>query len=193
MNQGYHPNLYAGVPLPVEKIGEESDERKYVHGPGNYRFFMRPDGPVYRGIGLITAPFPYPSLIPEPSRSSAISCSPCTCISEQWSRPRDSCLTGGRNALRYGGSSPGHGKHGTEQSQRTAGSADPGQGSDFMIEKLCPFDKEPCIRERCAVFREESGTCAFLLAGPGMNIPRHPPEKSSGARSSSGYRAHLFD
>jgi len=62
-----------------------------------------------------------------------------------------------------------------------------------MTEKLCPFDKQPCIRERCAVFREDSGICAFLLAGQGRPVPGHPAEKAGGARSSSGYRAHLFD
>lgn len=58
-----------------------------------------------------------------------------------------------------------------------------------MTDKLCPFDKQPCIRERCEVFREELGVCSFCLIGtPGRPAPAKKDEKSS-----SKYKAHLFE
>jgi len=67
----------------------------------------------------------------------------------------------------------------------------PGQGEGPVTEKVCPFDKKPCIGARCAVYREESGVCAFLLT---MKSGTSPGEKSDqDDRSSGKFKAHLFD
>lgn len=60
-----------------------------------------------------------------------------------------------------------------------------------MSELVCPFDKNPCIGDRCMVFREDSGTCAFRSIGmPG----KAPATKRTEERSSSKrFSAHLFD
>jgi len=58
-----------------------------------------------------------------------------------------------------------------------------------VADKLCPFDKQPCIRERCEVFREEQGVCSFCL----ISIPERPCGSSKDDRTSSKYKAHLFD
>jgi hypothetical protein len=62
-----------------------------------------------------------------------------------------------------------------------------------LTEKLCPFDKKPCIGERCAVYREESGVCAFLLAG-GRGTGYSSPQKRNADDLSKGkFKAHLFE
>lgn len=43
-------------------------------------------------------------------------------------------------------------------------------------EKLCPFDKNPCIQVRCAVWAVDEQFCAFAL------IPRMPPGPGSQVR-----------
>jgi hypothetical protein len=58
-----------------------------------------------------------------------------------------------------------------------------------MHDKLCPFDKQPCIGERCEVFREEAGICSFSLIG----IPGKPLGPQKDEPTSSKYRARLFD
>jgi hypothetical protein len=64
-----------------------------------------------------------------------------------------------------------------------------GRAGEILTDKLCPFDKQPCIRERCEVFREELGVCSFSLIGiTGRARPAQKDEKTS-----SKYKAHLFD
>lgn len=61
-----------------------------------------------------------------------------------------------------------------------------------MTGKVCPFDKKTCIGAKCAVFREDTGLCAFLLIGTdrGRNAPRTSrTEEPSGGK----FRAHLFE
>ncbi len=62
-----------------------------------------------------------------------------------------------------------------------------------MSELLCPFDKKPCIGDRCMVFREEPGTCAFRFIGmPGKgSLPA--ARKDEDRSSSKRFSAHLFD
>jgi len=43
---------------PLWRVRGEGNEREYVHGPGNHRFFMRSDGPAHRGIEGIFPNFP---------------------------------------------------------------------------------------------------------------------------------------
>jgi hypothetical protein len=76
------------------------------------------------------------------------------------------------------------------KSMETAGQE---TGGGTITEKACPFDKKPCIREQCAVYREESGVYAFLLTGMrGAGYPSS--EKSEGDDRSKGrFKAHLFD
>jgi len=63
-----------------------------------------------------------------------------------------------------------------------------------MTEKVCPFDKKPCIKELCAVFREDSGICSFRLIGTPRKVTPPSLAKQGDDRSSSkGYKAHLFD
>ena len=49
---------FIGWSAPLCRVRGEENEREYVHGPGNHRFFVRPDGPVHRGIGGIPPYFP---------------------------------------------------------------------------------------------------------------------------------------
>jgi hypothetical protein len=58
-----------------------------------------------------------------------------------------------------------------------------------VADKLCPFDKQPCIRDRCEVFREDLGVCSFCLIG--SPVKKRPPQKDE--KTSSKYKAHLFD
>lgn len=63
-----------------------------------------------------------------------------------------------------------------------------------MTDKLCPFDKKPCIGERCMVFREDSGTCSFLFTGIPVKVAPPPAASKNEDRSSSQrFSAHLFD
>ncbi len=61
-----------------------------------------------------------------------------------------------------------------------------------MTEKMCPFDKKPCIRDQCAVFRDDLGRCAFLLIGKSSDA-RLYSQKSSEDKSRGKFKAHLFD
>jgi hypothetical protein len=67
----------------------------------------------------------------------------------------------------------------------------PGKGEGQLTEKVCPFDKKPCIGERCAVYREESGVCAFLLTMKSGTASRKKSDQDD--RSSGKFKAHLFD
>jgi hypothetical protein len=58
-----------------------------------------------------------------------------------------------------------------------------------MTDKVCPFDKQPCIRERCILFREDDGICSFCLLG----TPGKPVRPKTEEKKPSGYKAHLFD
>jgi hypothetical protein len=61
----------------------------------------------------------------------------------------------------------------------------------FMTEKLCPFDKEPCIGQRCAIFIEAHDCCALAMpVKQGSRISRDISDKKS---DSSRFKAHLFD
>jgi len=63
-----------------------------------------------------------------------------------------------------------------------------------MTDKLCPFDKKPCIGDRCMVFHEDSGTCSFRLIGmPGRVNPPVGAQKNDERSSSGRFKAHLFD
>jgi hypothetical protein len=58
-----------------------------------------------------------------------------------------------------------------------------------MTEKLCPFDKQPCIGNRCKVYREDLGECSFLFIG--RRDKTEMPAKEG--RDKSKFTAHLFD
>jgi len=68
-------------------------------------------------------------------------------------------------------------------------------------EKLCPFDKEHCIRGRCAVWNQEFEMCSFAIMPARMPIKEAPKGDVSGLVKdlpvSSGlsgkYRDPLFD
>jgi hypothetical protein len=42
------------------------------------------------------------------------------------------------------------------------------------LEKVCPFDKNPCIGAECAIWSEDSRVCALAL------IPQLIPRQASG-------------
>jgi hypothetical protein len=64
-------------------------------------------------------------------------------------------------------------------------------GRFCMEEKLCPFDKAPCIKQKCAIFIEEQDCCALVLPLIKEKIKlRDYSEKRS---DSSKFKAHLFD
>jgi hypothetical protein len=65
----------------------------------------------------------------------------------------------------------------------------PVEGAAGMSDKLCPFDKRPCIKERCEVFREDVMVCSFSL--PGIPVKPFRPKKDE--KTPSKYTAHLFD
>ncbi|NLV27359.1 MAG: hypothetical protein GXY48_09370 [Methanomicrobiales archaeon] len=65
---------------------------------------------------------------------------------------------------------------------------------------LCPFDKNSCIQNRCAVWSEEKHTCSFSVLPDLLKkevISSSPAKKESGTqKSESGsgkYRTLLFD
>lgn len=63
-------------------------------------------------------------------------------------------------------------------------------------EKLCPFDKEPCIRDNCAVWAENEELCSFALipyGGKQVIAPLKPREKPVSSGLSGRYRDPLFD
>ncbi len=62
-----------------------------------------------------------------------------------------------------------------------------------MTDALCPFDKKPCIGDRCMVFREDSGTCAFRSIGLPVKGTLPAARKNEDRSSSKRYSAHLFD
>ena len=66
-------------------------------------------------------------------------------------------------------------------------------GGETITEKLCPFDKKPCIRASCAVYREDSDVCAFLLTGRlgAGNTPTS--RRNTDDRGGGKFKAHLFD
>ncbi len=103
-------------------------------------------------------------------------------------------MNDGKKTPGYGGFFPGHGVHGMLQSDKIAGYDDAETGMvNNLTEKLCPFDKNPCIRERCAVYREEAGVCAFLLAGRMGVGPPSSVKNRTGDQSGGKFKAHLFD
>lgn len=66
-------------------------------------------------------------------------------------------------------------------------------------EKLCPFDKKPCITTQCAIWSTEYGLCALALipAGisgkkPASSAPR-AKEKMSSSGISGKFKDPLFD
>jgi hypothetical protein len=71
----------------------------------------------------------------------------------------------------------------------------------MMKEKLCPFDKSPCIGESCMVFCEETGRCGLALCtGPHeMAVSDATRKSDKDARKSkvqekkSRFKAELFD
>jgi len=63
-------------------------------------------------------------------------------------------------------------------------------------EKLCPFDKKPCIRDACAVWSEENGLCAFALSPtrpPVKKAVPRPKEKPGSSGLSGRFSDPLFD
>ena len=60
-----------------------------------------------------------------------------------------------------------------------------------MEEKVCPFDKAPCIRQRCAIFIEERDCCALVL--PVIKESVKLKDSSGNKSDSSRFKAHLFD
>jgi len=61
-----------------------------------------------------------------------------------------------------------------------------------LTEKICPFDKKTCIRDQCAVFRDDLDRCAFLLIGKQSGA--HPySQRSTGDQPSGKFKAHLFE
>lgn len=68
-----------------------------------------------------------------------------------------------------------------------------------MTGKLCPVDKQTCVRERCAIWIEERGCCAWAVV-PGMAAVEAPAKEAKAGRKKpepeappSKYRVHLFD
>jgi len=66
-------------------------------------------------------------------------------------------------------------------------------------EKLCPFDKEPCIRDACAVWSSDKGVCAFALIPAALSGVKPAPrseqkrERSSSSGLSGRFKDPLFD
>jgi len=62
---------------------------------------------------------------------------------------------------------------------------------------LCPFDKEPCIMERCAAWHETRKRCSFSLLPDLLKTGQHEPVrpvKTGEEPSGSGkFRTLLFD
>jgi hypothetical protein len=69
-------------------------------------------------------------------------------------------------------------------------------------EKLCPFDKKPCITALCAIWSAENGMCALALipaaisgnktASSTSSAPR-AKEKMASSGLSGKFRDPLFD
>lgn len=66
---------------------------------------------------------------------------------------------------------------------------------------LCPFDKNPCVRQKCAVWSEDTGACSFASL-PGLvrslktrpdSVQPTPIKKESDSSGSGKYRTLLFD
>lgn len=70
-----------------------------------------------------------------------------------------------------------------------------------MKEKLCPFDKSPCIREVCMAFCEETGRCGLVQRQDSEKtaIAEATRKSDSDARKNddhqrkSRFKAELFD
>ncbi|HWQ64686.1 MAG TPA: hypothetical protein VN429_09755 [Methanospirillum sp.] len=66
-------------------------------------------------------------------------------------------------------------------------------------EKLCPFDKKPCITAPCAIWSTENGMCALALipaAISGMkpaSSASRAKEKMASSGLSGKFRDPLFD
>ena len=60
--------------------------------------------------------------------------------------------------------------------------------------KLCPFDKNPCIGARCAVWFAEEAICSFALVPSGYRRPQAPKPTQRPAPSgiSGKYHDPLF-
>jgi hypothetical protein len=68
-----------------------------------------------------------------------------------------------------------------------------------VTEKLCPVDKQTCVRERCAIWIEDRRCCAWAVV-PGAAVTaavgkeaKSGKKKPEPAAPSSKYRVHLFD
>lgn len=71
-----------------------------------------------------------------------------------------------------------------------------------MTEKLCPVDKSPCVRERCAIYNEELRMCSWAIIKVARSEQetihetggaREPKQKKPQAEKPSKYKVHLFD
>ncbi|HWQ65939.1 MAG TPA: hypothetical protein VN372_03595 [Methanospirillum sp.] len=66
-------------------------------------------------------------------------------------------------------------------------------------ELLCPFDKNPCIKARCAIWDEDSVRCSLaliqvLIRRTGSGSHTAPRDTGSGRSGISGqFRDPLFD
>ncbi|PWR73007.1 hypothetical protein [Methanospirillum lacunae] len=66
-------------------------------------------------------------------------------------------------------------------------------------EKLCPFDKKPCITALCAIWSQDNGLCALALIPavisgnkPASSAPR-AKEKMASSGLSGKFKDPLFD
>jgi hypothetical protein len=162
-------------------VERRSYERKYSDGRSNHRFFLCPGCPAH------------PWLLDNPFFTLAISCSFPKIFTIHDLHQGAVAGSLERESPDTGDIFPGMAfmeRCNETKSLETAGQE---TGGGTMTEKVCPFDKKPCIRERCAVYREESGVCAFLLTGR-RGSGHSSSEKSEGNDRSSGkFKAHLFD
>ena len=62
-----------------------------------------------------------------------------------------------------------------------------------MTDRLCPFDKKPCMGSACMVFLDDSGTCAFRSIGLSAKGNLQAARKNEDRSSSKRFSAHLFD
>ncbi len=63
-------------------------------------------------------------------------------------------------------------------------------------EKRCPFDKHPCIRERCMVWDDLEKTCAFALIprqAKGITRNTQNPGNKKDTSSASGLSGRFSD
>ncbi|HUU75768.1 MAG TPA: hypothetical protein VMW63_06715 [Methanoregulaceae archaeon] len=62
-----------------------------------------------------------------------------------------------------------------------------------MAEKLCPFDKNPCIREQCAIFIEKEDCCSLAIQKEIVAKRSGKEVQKERERDHSKFKAHLFD